>query len=68
MTRLFLSYRDVENALLRVGLRPIEARNALVKGRECIPPHPHGMHSQRRWLSAHVERYCAELKQRLTAA
>lgn len=62
MTRLLLSYNDVMNALMNAGLRYTEARRALQTGAERIPPHPHKMHSQRRWLSTRVEAFCAELK------
>ena len=62
MNRLFMTYREVATALMSVGMRDIETRRALRCGQEAIPPHPHGMHSQRRWLRGAVESYCETLK------
>lgn len=59
MPRMFMTYIEVERALMDCGLRRKQARDRLIRGKECVAPHPHQMHSQRRWLRGAVELYCA---------
>lgn len=61
MTRLFMTYAEVVEALMAAGLRRREARARLVLGQEQVKPHGHTMHTQRRWLRTVVVRYCEEL-------
>jgi hypothetical protein len=63
MPRLFMTYSEVEQALMDCGLRQREARQHLRLGQEQLPPHPHGMHTQRRWLRRVVVVYCESLQQ-----
>ena len=67
MPRFFMTYDDVMTELMLAGLRQREARRCLVKGKEMIPPHPHDMHSHRRWLPSVVVTYCEGLKQNQSA-
>lgn len=68
MPRFFMTYDDVMTELMLAGLRQREARRCLVKGKEMIPPHPHQMHTQRRWLRAVVVTYCEGLTRQESAA
>lgn len=64
MARLLMTYAEVLTALQDAGLRYREARLSLRAGRECVAPHTHGLHSQRRWLRRTVESYCETLATR----
>ena len=62
---LLLSYAEVESALMATGLRQREARAHLTLGSEWLKPHPHQLHTQRRWLRPAVEAYCRALEKQM---
>lgn len=68
MPRLFMTYAEVITELMQAGLRQREARQRLLEGQEVIRPHPHQMHSQRRWLRSVVVTYCQGLPRQESAA
>lgn len=61
MPKLHMTRSDVRQALMDCGFTDSEARKALVCGSEIIPPHPHTMHTKRRWLCGTVRKFCENL-------
>ena len=59
--KLLLSYSQVFEELTACGLRYREAESVLAR-RDLLPPHPHGLHSHRRWLRQTVIDFCAEVQ------